>query len=115
DVDVDEHGRIIIADTENHRVQVWDKSGEVLAIWGAEANEDDESKFLPSGRAGGEFFRPLGVTFDERGRAWVADTNNHRVQRLTIENGFEVAFGSEGDAVGELKFPIDVRIDGDGR
>lgn len=114
DVDADARGRIIVADSENHRVQVWDERGEVLACWGAEASEDDESKFLPSGSAFGEFFRPLGVTFDREGFAWVADTNNHRVQRLSIEGGFDRAFGEEGEELGQLKFPIDLRIDDEG-
>jgi DNA-binding beta-propeller fold protein YncE len=111
DVDSRADGTLVVADTENHRVQVWSPSGEVIASWGAEANEDDESRYLPSGRGHGEFFRPLGVTFDAKGRAWVADTNNHRVQRLSVEHGFELAFGVEGAAAGQMRFPIDVRID----
>lgn len=115
DLDVAPDGTLAIADAENHRVQVWSSDGSVLATWGAEASEDDESRFLPSGRGPGEFFRPLGVAFDAQKRVWVADTNNHRVQRLSIDGGFELELGKEGLAAGELSFPIDVRIDAGGR
>jgi sugar lactone lactonase YvrE len=115
DVDVGAGGEILIADTDNHRIQVWSRTKEVLACWGAEPDEDDESRFLPSGRGPGEFFRPFGVTGDPRGRIWVADTNNHRVQRLSLASGFEHMFGVEGDAAGQLRFPIDVRVDAAGR
>jgi DNA-binding beta-propeller fold protein YncE len=114
DVEIGDDGRVLVADTENHRVQIWDARGAFVASFGAEASEDDESRFLPSGRGDGEFSRPFGVTFDAEGRVWVADTNNHRVQRLSVERGFEMAFGKEGEAAGALKFPIDVRIDARG-
>jgi sugar lactone lactonase YvrE len=115
DVDVGAGGEVLIADTDNHRIQVWSRAKEVLACWGAQPDEDDESRFLPSGRGPGDFFRPFGVTGDSRGRIWVADTNNHRVQRLSVQAGFEHMFGVEGDAAGQLRFPIDVRIDAAGR
>jgi sugar lactone lactonase YvrE len=114
DVEIATDGRIVVADTENHRVQIWDAGGAFVAGFGAEASEDDESRFLPSGRGDGEFSRPFGVTFDDQGRVWVADTNNHRVQRLSVDGGFEIAFGREGDAAGAMRFPIDVRIDSSG-
>ena len=111
DIEIGDDGRILIADTENHRVQVWDARGAFVASFGAPVSEDDESRFLPSGRGDGEFSRPFGVTFDAQGRVWVADTNNHRVQRLSVERGFELSFGKEGKGAGALDFPIDVRID----
>lgn len=114
DVEIADDGRIVVADTENHRVQIWDARGAFVACFGAEASEDDESRFLPSGRGDGELSRPFGVTFDAEGRVWVADTNNHRVQRLSVERGFELAFGREGKAAGAMSFPIDVRVDARG-
>ena len=115
DVEIGQDGRILVADTENHRIQVWNADGSFVAAFGAEASEDDESPFLPKGSRPGEFFRPLGVTFDHEGKILVADTNNHRIQRLSVERGFEHEFGREGLAAGFLSFPIDVRIDSHGR
>jgi DNA-binding beta-propeller fold protein YncE len=115
DVEIGADGRILVADTENHRVQVWNPDGSFVAAFGAEASEDDESPYLPKGSRAGEFFRPLGVTFDQEGKILVADTNNHRIQRLSVERGFELEFGREGIEAGALSFPIDVRIDSSGR
>ncbi len=115
DIDIGRDGRIIVADSENHRVQIWSPTGDVLLCLAAEVNEDDESRFLQSGQATGEFFRPLGVTFDSSGRTWVADTNNHRIQRFSADGQFDLAFGIEGTTAGHLQFPIDVRVDHSGR
>jgi DNA-binding beta-propeller fold protein YncE len=115
DVEIGPDGRILVADTENHRIQVWNADGSFEAVFGAEVSEDDESPYLPKGAGPGEFFRPLGVTFDNEGKILVADTNNHRIQRLSVTNGFELQFGREGLEAGALSYPIDVRIDARGR
>jgi len=115
DVDAAADGAMIIADTENHRVQIWEPDGTVRACFGAEEDEDEESAYLESGSGEGEFHRPYGVTFDEAGALWVADTNNHRVQRLSMTDGFEHAFGHVGEEAGALHYPIDLRIDSAGR
>lgn len=115
DVEIGPDGRILVADTENHRIQVWNADGSFEIAFGAEVSEDDESPYLPKGAAAGEFFRPLGVTFDNEGKILVADTNNHRIQRLSVSRGFELQFGREGLEAGALSYPIDVRIDVKGR
>jgi DNA-binding beta-propeller fold protein YncE len=115
DVEVGAAGRLLIADTDNHRVQVWSADGSHVATFGAEADEDDESPYLPHGSHPGEFHSPFGVTFDEAGKIWVADTNNHRIQRFDVGSGFEIEFGRLGVEAGALSFPIDVRIDAAGR
>ncbi len=112
DVDIAVDGYILVADTENHRIQVWEPTGDVRACFGPE--DDEEEDYLPSGSGAGEFFRPYGITSDSNGVIWVADTNNHRIQGLSMTEGFQREFGREGLQAGALMFPIDVRVDPNG-
>ena len=36
-----------------------------------------------TGKGPGEFNQPWGITLDKDGNIWVADWNNHRVQKLS--------------------------------
>lgn len=91
-------GRVYVADTGNHRVQVLDRDGAALFAFGAR------------GRGEGELCEPLGLAVDAR-RVLVADSGNARV----------VVFALDGtpldvlDAEGELACPVDVALDPLGR
>ena len=85
--------RIIVADTWNHRVQVFDKNGRFLFSFGN------------FGTADGQFNSPVNVAYDhDNGRIIVADTFNHRIQifsRLALYEGLTVSDGTVniGDSV----------------
>ncbi len=65
--------RIIVADSNNHRVQVFDKHGNFLFTFGIIGSDN------------GEFDEPYGVAYDPNNdRIIVADSNNHRVQVFSI-------------------------------
>jgi phage tail-like protein len=66
-------GELYVADTHNHRVQVFGLRGLTLkAIWG---------KASGSGTELGEFCRPWDVAVARDGNVFIADTGNHRLQR----------------------------------
>ncbi|CAF4349416.1 unnamed protein product [Rotaria socialis] len=74
---VDALGTLYVADHGNDRVMRWPqgdtKQGAVIVGgngYGAEANQ---------------FSNPWGLSFDRHGNLYVADTNNNRVQRFSIE------------------------------
>ncbi|CAF3355556.1 unnamed protein product [Rotaria socialis] len=74
---VDTLGTLYVADMYNHRIIRWTqgdkKQGTVIVGgngYGAEANQ---------------FNYPIGLSFDRHGNLYVADYNNHRVQRFSIE------------------------------
>jgi DNA-binding beta-propeller fold protein YncE len=67
-VAVDTTGRIHVADTINHRIQVFDNTGAHQLTVGT------------AGAANGQFNSPYGVAVDTAGRIHVADTNNNRIQ-----------------------------------
>ncbi|CAF3458405.1 unnamed protein product [Rotaria socialis] len=74
---VDTLGRLYVADLGNHRVMRWTqgdkKQGTVIV--GGNGSGAGENKF--SG--------PVGLSFDRQGNLYVADFNNHHVQRYSIE------------------------------
>lgn len=113
DLEVTRDGEMLLADTRNNRVLRWTRDGTPSLVLGPEVDEDEDTE-IASGSAPGQFDAPAGVTADARGRIYVADTNNHRIQVFDADGAFLRAFGREGEGVGEIKFPTDVRVDGRG-
>src|SRR5437879_5302356 len=77
-------GRIVVADTFNSRIQVFDAAGKFLFTFGRE------------GFAPGEFLAPEGVAVGPDGRIVVADRNNDRIQVFDAAGNFLFTFGSSG-------------------
>ena len=90
----DDRYRIIVSDTNNHRVQVLSSiDGSFLFEFGSR------------GRKPGKFGFPHGVCVDNQGRIIVADTDNRRLRAFTHE-GHQVSSLPCGDEV-----PCDVAFD----
>lgn len=79
--------RVYVADSGNHRIQVYDQLGGFLFSFGAQ------------GSAPGQFNEPWGIAVDETA-VYVADTWNFRIQKFTLDGQFIAAFGSGGNADG---------------
>ena len=94
--------RLFITDEYNHRVTVFDITGEFLAKWG-ELGAD-------KGRLNG----PSGIAIDSQDNVYVADQYNHRVQKFTSEGGHILAWGEEGDAAGRFNLPWGLAVDSQG-
>ena len=71
-------------------------------------------KFGEEGDGEGQFNLPWGITIDNQDNVYVADWENHRVQKFSPEGTFLAAFGTFGTGVGELNHPTDVAVDGQG-
>ena len=71
-------GNVLVADTENNRIQKLAPDGRMLAVWGGPAPGDHPR----------EFRQPCGVTVAADGTIYIADTWNHRVQKLDPQGGF---------------------------
>jgi len=106
---VDEAGNVYVADSGNHRIQVFDSSGGFLTQWGSQGMET------------GQFQDPWGIAVDQADNVYVADTWNHRVQKFDAEGTFLRQWGSYGAtggaAVGEEGFfwgPRDIAVDAAG-
>jgi DNA-binding beta-propeller fold protein YncE len=75
---VDESGNVIVADIENHRIRMITPQGLVstLTDTGEEGFEDGEGTVA-------KFSFPFGVAVDEGDNVIVADTDNHRIRKIT--------------------------------
>ena len=59
---------VVVADNQNHRVQVFDSNGTFLRSFGRQ------------GKNAGEFENPTGIAIDKDGNILVSEYHNHRVQ-----------------------------------
>jgi DNA-binding beta-propeller fold protein YncE len=63
------------------------------------------------GTGDGEFTYPVGIALDSSGNLFVADTNNHRIQKLDSGGDFVTKWGSFGLAEGEFRWPRGLAVD----
>ena len=75
----------IVADKDNHRIQVFDRNGQFLFKFGSEGNGN------------GQFYQPFGVTIDQmNNQIVVSDTGNLRIQIFDEKGTFLRVFGVGG-------------------
>jgi hypothetical protein len=74
---IDPQGRLFVADRGNNRIQIFDQDGNFLAQWT-------------------QFGRPSGITFDDRGNIYVADSESDNVQNPGWEMGIRIGDASSG-------------------
>ena len=97
-ISVHNDGTVFVADTGNHRIQVFDRNGTFLFAFGSEGSGE------------GNFSSPRGVDVTKsspmsRSKIAVADTGNHRIQVFHANGTFDFAFGSEGSGEGNFSSP----------
>jgi len=116
---VDGAGNILVADTNNGRLQKFSATGVFMSVIGK------------LGQGPGEFREPSGIAVDAAGNIYVADVGNHRVQKLKPEGTFltewkgpepgfygprDIAVGSDGSVyVSDQGHSRIVRLDSNGR
>ena len=91
-VSVNASGTIFVADSNNHRVQVFDAEGtvqRVLVVQGL----------------------PRGLAVDTKGRLYVVDTLGHKVDVLDVEGDRIATFGEQGMEPGQFSFPNGIAVD----
>lgn len=93
-------GRLYVADTYAHTIQVFDDTGTPVATLGRRGSGDGELNF------------PTHLAF-ARGELYVCDTMNQRIQVFGPE-GFRRRIGRRGLVLGDLVRPKGVAVDGDG-
>ena len=73
---VDGSGNVLVADTNNGRIEKFSATGTFLSILGTK------------GSGQGQFRAPNGIAVDGTGNIYVADAANHRVEKLTSDGKF---------------------------
>lgn len=104
-------GNIFVADTWNHRIQVFSPDGEPLRQWGTYFDAGDDPQ-LETEHPGG-FYGPRGIAIHD-GLVYVTDTGNERVQVFTEQGEFVRMFGSIGSDLGQLSEPVGIAVTTDG-
>jgi len=104
-VGFDAQGRLLVADTQAHRVLVFGPDLKLVRTIGAE------------GEGPGQFRQPSDVAVDSRGRMIVVEMGNHRVQVLAPDGAPVLTIGGpkSGDADGQFHTPTKVAVDEDDR
>lgn len=69
---LDRQGNIYVADTLNHRIEVFAPDGTLLRNFGTQGNGLDQ------------FYEPRGLAFDAQGNLYVADTWNARIVKYDV-------------------------------
>ncbi|HWU53230.1 MAG TPA: NHL repeat-containing protein [Tahibacter sp.] len=98
-VAVDAQGNIIVVDTDNHRVQVFDGQGKFQFAFGKRGNGN------------GEFYKPSHIEIDAKGRLFVSDTGNNRIQIFDAKGKFLSSIGSVGSEPGLFAEPKGIALD----
>jgi sugar lactone lactonase YvrE len=81
-------GLVYVSDPNNHRFQAFDLNSSFQGTWGSECDIssgtgcDDPDGDGPLESGDGQFNFPLGVAADASGSVYVADTENHRIQKF---------------------------------
>jgi DNA-binding beta-propeller fold protein YncE len=97
-----------VADTGHNRVLVYGPEGTLRARWGAGGGNGE------AGSGVGEFNHPAAVAVDVNGTAYVADTGNNRIVKLTSAGNVLTLWGSRGTGEGRFHSPNGIAIDGGG-
>jgi DNA-binding beta-propeller fold protein YncE/subtilisin family serine protease len=73
-----------------------------------------QSSFGSTGSGNGQLKRPQGAAVDAEGNVWVADSENHRVQKFNSKGEYVAQFGTKGIGNGQLDTPSDIAITSSG-
>jgi DNA-binding beta-propeller fold protein YncE/Flp pilus assembly protein TadD len=98
---VDDAGRLYVADTYNHRIQVFMRDGRFLQAFGMEGTQP------------GALSRPKGLAWGPNHLLYVADTGNHRIQAFDQRGDTVMVFGSFGNQPGQFNAPEGITVDAD--
>jgi sugar lactone lactonase YvrE len=105
DIDLLPDGRLAIVDSGNFRVQVVEKDGSFVRVFGR------------VGRQMGQFARPKGIATDSDGNIYVVDTAFGNIQIFSSDGELLLFIGGRGDRPepGAANLPAGVDVDVDGR
>jgi sugar lactone lactonase YvrE len=95
-LEVDENDHIWVADACNHRIQVFDATGDRarrVRLWGEPGNRPGQLRY------------PYDLVLDGSGHVYICEWGNHRVQKFTREGQPLAIWGTTGRGPGQLHNP----------
>jgi sugar lactone lactonase YvrE len=111
---VDLSGNVYVTDRNNNKIRKITPAGVVTTLAGSSSGSANGS-----GTAA-QFSAPKGIAVDNLGNVYVADTNNHRIRKITPAGAVTTLAGSsygDNDGTGtaaQFQSPQDVAVDGSG-
>jgi len=90
-----------VADTWNHRLQVFDTEGTFLAKWGSYGQTAAKADL---------FYGPRDVAVDASGRVLVTDTGNKRIVVYDREGRLLTQWGGPGSELGQFEEPVGLAV-----
>ena len=95
----DSTGNVHVADSLNHRIQIFTAEGKFLRMFGRR------------GEGRGELGDPAGVAIDTSDMVYVSEGDNRRVSIFTLDGQFVTSFGHRGNGPGEFEEPRGLSVD----
>lgn len=99
---VDAHDSLYVADSCNHRIQIFDRNGKFLRAYGK------------AGRGKGELSYPYDICVDAAGRQYVCEFGNSRIQVFDNRDQPLEIIGGHGSLPGQFNNPWGVALDSAG-
>lgn len=92
------NNEMFVSDKQNHRVQVFDLSGNYLRQFGTIGTGNDN------------FFFPEGIVNDGTD-LFIVDGANHRIKKHQVDGTYISEFGTEGTGNNNFKYPVGLYVD----
>ena len=99
---VDISGKILVVDSGNNRVQVFNANGVYDSQWGSLGTGD------------GQFNFPMGIAVDTSGNIYVVDSGNSRIQKFNPDRSYHSQWGSLGNGNSQFNWPCGIAVDSAG-
>jgi len=110
-VEIAPNGSIVVVDTWNYRVRVFNQDLEQIAVWGQGVTIGNDAPTEPLDG----FWGPRDVAIGPDNLVYIADTGNKRIRVYTLQGEWVRDIGGGGIADGKLNEPTGIAIHSDGR
>lgn len=97
------NGKTFVLDAGNSRIQEFDETGAFVLEWGAPGAGNGEFAFSRLGESNG-------IVADAMNNVYVADLDNHRIQKFAGNGGYITQWGGEGTGQGQFKYPLGLAV-----
>lgn len=103
---VDKKGNLFVSDSQNMRIQIFNKNGKLVGGRGAPPKDMNDSNRL--------FGLGLGLTLDDQENVYVADAFHHGIRVFSYDGEDYGSYGEQGSYDGQFNYPSDVVAMGGG-